>query len=107
MATKEELMEVARELDIPGRSGMSKEELQDAIADYSEVEESDNGDLTVEGDTVRIIAGRWNRFLVERNDRPSEGEADLLRQVVIMGKTAIMPLAVAQAFGVHPSFYEA
>ncbi|WP_222267551.1 ChaB family protein [Modestobacter marinus] len=30
-ATKEHLMEVARELDVPGRSGMTKDELVDAI----------------------------------------------------------------------------
>lgn len=32
--TKEELLEQARELDIPGRSGMDKETLAKAVADF-------------------------------------------------------------------------
>lgn len=105
MATKEELMDLARELDIPGRSGMSKDELEAALADYQD--SNTNNEIVVADGTVRIIARRWNRFVNERTNRPSEGEQDLLDLVTFEDDYAIMPIRVAAAFGIHPSFYDA
>ena len=100
---KEELMDLAKQLAIPGRAGMTKEELQDAIADYHD---DDDSEVVVEDGTVRLLARRWDRFLLERDNRPSEGESDLLTSVTIKGRYAVMPVRVAKAFGLHPSFYE-
>jgi hypothetical protein len=42
--TKEELLERARELDVPGRSSMSKEELEEAVAEAESSSDDESGD---------------------------------------------------------------
>lgn len=134
MATKEELLNMAKELDIEGRSGMSKAQLEEAVASAEaneepvevkieeEVEEEAEPEVEVEPEpepepedeeeavadgNVRILGRFWDRILRERDNRPSAGDPDLLSQVIVIGDGGAveMPVDVARAFGVHPSLY--
>lgn len=117
MPTKEELMEQARELDIEGRSSMSKDELEAAIAEASDADpepEVEPGDALEDDDdeaedipagSIRILRRFWDRIVREMDDRPSVGEPDLLETVDVGETHVLMPVSTADAFGVHPSLY--